>query len=160
VEGGAAPQHGPAAGHRHHTGPNRRYRLKDRADRARNSEVPIGISLDRGTAASKSRQRRRGWNAGLAGADSAVTLAPVPQSSEYVATIKSRRSATMLPQVSGMLTQILVHSGDHVKAGQTLMEIDPRQQQATVDSAARHGTAEEGALRLQHGRGRAAAQAV
>ena len=61
-----------------------------------------------------------------------VVLAPVAQSSEYVATIKSRRSATILPQVSGMLTQILVHSGDHVKAGQTLMEIDPRQQQATV----------------------------
>ena len=65
----------------------------------------------------------------------AVTLAPVPQSSEYVATIKSRRSATMLPQVSGVLTQILVRSGDHVKTGQRLMEIDPRQQQATVDSA-------------------------
>ena len=30
-----------------------------------------------------------------------VTMAPVAQSSEYVATIKSRRSATVLPQVSG-----------------------------------------------------------
>ena len=65
----------------------------------------------------------------------AVTLAPVAQSNDYVATIKSRRSATLLPQVSGLLTQILVRSGDHVKAGQRLMEIDPRQQQATVDSA-------------------------
>ena len=65
----------------------------------------------------------------------AVTLAPVAQSSDYVATIKSRRSATLLPQVSGVLTQILVRSGDHVKAGQRLMEIDPRQQQAMVDSA-------------------------
>ncbi len=65
----------------------------------------------------------------------AVTLAPVPQSSEYVATIKSRRSATLLPQVSGNLTQIRVHSGDHVKAGQVLMEIDPRLQLATVASA-------------------------
>ncbi len=65
----------------------------------------------------------------------AVTLAPVPQSSEYVATIKSRRSATLLPQVSGMLTKILVRSGDHVKAGQVLMEIDPRLQKATVESA-------------------------
>jgi RND family efflux transporter MFP subunit len=64
-----------------------------------------------------------------------VTLAPVPQSSEYVATIKSRRSATLLPQVSGNLTKILVHSGDHVKAGQVLMEIDPRLQLATVASA-------------------------
>jgi RND family efflux transporter MFP subunit len=64
-----------------------------------------------------------------------VSLAPVPQSSEYVATIKSRRSATLLPQVSGNLTKILVHSGDHVKAGQVLMEIDPRLQLATVASA-------------------------
>jgi len=64
----------------------------------------------------------------------AVTIAPVPQSSEYVATIKSRRSATLQPQVSGILTQIRVRSGDHVKAGQGLMEIDPRQQQASVAS--------------------------
>jgi RND family efflux transporter MFP subunit len=65
---------------------------------------------------------------------SVIALAPVAQSSEYVATIKSRRSATILPQVSGMLTQIPVHSGDHVKAGQTLMEIDPRQQEAAVNA--------------------------
>jgi RND family efflux transporter MFP subunit len=52
-----------------------------------------------------------------------------------VATIKSRRSATLQPQVSGILTQIRVHSGDHVRAGQALMEIDPRQQAATVASA-------------------------
>jgi RND family efflux transporter MFP subunit len=64
----------------------------------------------------------------------AVTLSPVAQTSEYVATIKSRRSATMTPQVSGLLTEILVHSGDHVKAGQVIMKIDPRQQQATVDA--------------------------
>ena len=83
----------------------------------------------------KGRPRRPGAGMqGLPVQTAAVTLAPVAQSSEYVATIKSRRSATILPQVSGMLTQILVHSGDHVKAGQALMEIDPRQQQATVDS--------------------------
>ncbi len=71
---------------------------------------------------------------GLPVQTSTVALAPVPQSSEYVATIKSRRSATLQPQVSGQLTQIHARSGDHVKAGQTLMEIDPRQQQATVES--------------------------
>jgi RND family efflux transporter MFP subunit len=64
-----------------------------------------------------------------------VALEPVAQSSEYVATIKSRRSATMLPQVSGMVTKILVRSGDHVKAGALLMVIDPHLQMATVDSA-------------------------
>lgn len=63
-----------------------------------------------------------------------VELSPVAQSSDYVATIKSRRSATIMPQVSGLLTQILVHSGDRVKAGQKLMEIDPRQQMATVQA--------------------------
>ena len=61
-----------------------------------------------------------------------VSLQPVAQSSEYMATVKSRRSATILPQVSGMLTSISVHSGDHVKSGQVMMTIDPRQQQANV----------------------------
>ena len=61
-----------------------------------------------------------------------VSSSPVPNSDEYVATIKSRRSTAILPQVSGILTDILVHSGDRVKAGQTLMQIDSRQQQATV----------------------------
>ncbi len=69
---------------------------------------------------------------GLPVQTSTVALAPVPQSSEYVATIKSRRSTAIMPQVSGILTDILVHSGDHVKAGQKMMEIDSRQQQATV----------------------------
>lgn len=63
-----------------------------------------------------------------------VSLQPVAQSSEYMGTIKSRRSATILPQVSGLLTKIMVHSGERVKSGQTLMTIDPRQQQANVAS--------------------------
>jgi RND family efflux transporter MFP subunit len=63
-----------------------------------------------------------------------VSMAPVAQGSEYVATIKSRRSTALLPQVSGQLTEIRVHSGDQVSAGQLLMEIDARQQRATVDS--------------------------
>ncbi len=64
----------------------------------------------------------------------ARTLAPVPQSSEYVATIKSRRSATLQPQVDGRLTEIDVRSGDHVKAGQLMMAIDPLHQKASVDA--------------------------
>jgi len=64
---------------------------------------------------------------------SAVSLAPVPTGDTYVSTIRSRRSATMQPQVDGNLTRILVHSGDAVKAGQLLMTIDPLKQQATVE---------------------------
>ena len=63
-----------------------------------------------------------------------VALSPVQQSSDFVATIKSRRSAVVLPQVDGNLTQLLVRSGDHVHAGQLLMEIDPRRQQSLVDA--------------------------
>lgn len=64
----------------------------------------------------------------------AAEMQPVAQSSEYLATIKSRRSATIAPQVSGVLTNILVHSGQQVKSGQVLMTIDSRQQQANVAS--------------------------
>jgi RND family efflux transporter MFP subunit len=64
----------------------------------------------------------------------AAEMQPVAQSSEYIATIKSRRSATIAPQVSGILTDILVHSGQHVKAGEVLMKIDSRQQEANVAS--------------------------
>jgi len=62
-----------------------------------------------------------------------VDLAPVPRQDEYVATVKSRRSASIQPQVDGTLTRIFVKSGDHVRAGEVLMTIDPLKQQATVD---------------------------
>lgn len=65
---------------------------------------------------------------------SIVSLTQVPTSDEYVATIKSRRSATLNPQVDGNLTRILVHSGEMVKAGQVLMVIDPARQEAAVAS--------------------------
>jgi RND family efflux transporter MFP subunit len=63
-----------------------------------------------------------------------VSLNSVAKSETYVSTIKSRRSATMQPQVDGNLTKILVKSGDAVKAGQVLMQIDPLKQLATVQS--------------------------
>jgi RND family efflux transporter MFP subunit len=63
-----------------------------------------------------------------------VALSPVPMSDTYVSTIKSRRSATLQPQVDGNLTKILVKSGDAVKAGQLLMQVDPLKQVATVEA--------------------------
>lgn len=65
-----------------------------------------------------------------------ITLAPkpIPQSSEFVATIRSLRSTTIQPQVEGLVTQIFVKSGDSVRAGQPLLQIDPDRQQATVTS--------------------------
>jgi RND family efflux transporter MFP subunit len=63
-----------------------------------------------------------------------VSLSPQPISDTYVSTIKSRRSATLQPQVDGNLTRIMVKSGDAVKAGQLLMQIDPLKQVATVQA--------------------------
>ncbi len=62
-----------------------------------------------------------------------INLEPVPRTSEYVATIKSRRSANIQPQVDGTITKILVKSGDHVSPGQLLMTIDPLKQEALVN---------------------------
>jgi RND family efflux transporter MFP subunit len=63
-----------------------------------------------------------------------VTLVtrPVEQTTEFVGTVKSRRSTTVQPQVEGFITRILARSGDRVHAGTPLMEIDPRLQQAAV----------------------------
>ena len=59
---------------------------------------------------------------------------PVSDASEYVATLKSRDSAIIMPQVDGQITEIFVHSGEKVEAGAPLIEIDPLKQQATVKS--------------------------
>src|SRR5580693_6336621 len=59
---------------------------------------------------------------------------PVNDATEYVATLKSRDSAVIMPQVEGQVTKIFVHSGEAVEAGEPLMEIDPLKQQATVKS--------------------------
>ena len=58
----------------------------------------------------------------------------VDDTTDYVATLKSRDSAVVMPQVEGIITQIFVHSGDHVGDGAPMMQIDPAKQQATVKS--------------------------
>lgn len=58
----------------------------------------------------------------------------VDDTTEYVATLKSRDSAVVMPQVEGIITQIFVHSGERVAAGAPMMQIDPAKQQATVKS--------------------------
>lgn len=64
----------------------------------------------------------------------AVALAdkPVERSSEFIASLKSRQSMTIQPQVEGLVTRIAVQSGQRVAAGALLFEIDSARQQATV----------------------------
>ena len=44
-------------------------------------------------------------------------LVPVKDTTEYVATLKSRDTAVIMPQVEGQITDIFVHSGSRVSAG-------------------------------------------
>jgi RND family efflux transporter MFP subunit len=63
-----------------------------------------------------------------------LTLAsrPVPRTSEFVATVRSLRSTTIQPQVEGIVRRIFVQSGDRVRTGDPLVQIDPEKQQASV----------------------------
>jgi len=61
-------------------------------------------------------------------------VAPIDDVTEYVATLKSRDSAVIMPEVEGQVTEIFVRSGAHVEAGAALVQIDPARQQATVKS--------------------------
>jgi RND family efflux transporter MFP subunit len=65
-----------------------------------------------------------------------VTLAakPVEQSSEFVASVKSRRSTTIQPEVEGFVTRIAVRSGQRVSRGDLLFEIDSAPEQAALGS--------------------------
>ncbi len=58
----------------------------------------------------------------------------VDVTTDYVATLKSRDSAVVMPQVEGIITQIFVHSGERVADGAPMMQIDPAKQQATLKS--------------------------
>jgi RND family efflux transporter MFP subunit len=62
------------------------------------------------------------------------TLAPKPveQATEFVATVKSRRSSTVQPQVEGFITRIHVNPGQRVSRGTPLFDIDAATQQAAV----------------------------
>jgi len=73
---------------------------------------------------------------------------PVSDATEYIATVKSRDSAVIMPQVEGQITGIMVHSGDRVQTGQPLMDIDPLKQQSTVKSQESAVAAQKAALIL------------
>lgn len=59
---------------------------------------------------------------------------PIEDASEYVASIQSLASTAIKPEVSGEITRILVRSGDRVSAGTPMFVIDPRRQEASVNT--------------------------
>jgi multidrug efflux pump subunit AcrA (membrane-fusion protein) len=64
-----------------------------------------------------------------------ATPADVESFSDYLATIKSRRSVEIRPQVEGHVARILVKPGDVVAANATLIQVDNLRQEAAVRSA-------------------------
>ena len=79
---------------------------------------------------------QRGGGQARPAAVKTIVLRPteIPNSSEYVGTMKSRRSIDLNPQVDGQITEIFVKSGDALKAGAAVMQIDPLKQEAAVSS--------------------------
>src|SRR4051794_40856927 len=76
----------------------------------------------------------------------AAHATPIEDASEYVGTLKSLRSTTVQPQIDGQITQVLVKSGDRVRQGAPLMQIDPQRQQAAVTSQEAQRAALEAAV--------------
>lgn len=72
----------------------------------------------------------------------ALALTPVEQTSEFIAVIRSLQSTTIQPEVNGLVTRIFVKSGDRVRPGTPLVQINAEKQQANVRSteASRAGT--------------------
>jgi RND family efflux transporter MFP subunit len=76
-----------------------------------------------------------------------VEWVPIRDTTEYVATLKSRDSAIIMPQVEGQIIEIRVHSGDRISPGAILMQIDPTKQQATLNSEESSRAAQEANLK-------------
>ncbi|WGV24826.1 efflux RND transporter periplasmic adaptor subunit [Halotia branconii] len=65
---------------------------------------------------------------------SPVQVGTIEDSTDFIASLESRRSVTLQPRIQGQVTQIFVRSGDPVAAGAAVIQVDPRQQKAAVSS--------------------------
>jgi RND family efflux transporter MFP subunit len=104
--------------------------------------LPVGCARDGASKAQAGQQPPA-----MAVKMATVQPVPVKEVTEYVATLKSRNSTTISPQVEGQITHIYVTSGDRVSAGTPLMQIDPLKQAATVVSQEAQHEAKRAAVR-------------
>ena len=65
-----------------------------------------------------------------------VELRPLRDTTVFIAELDSRLSSEISPEVSGRVDQVFVQLGDQVQAGDPLIQINPDQQQATLESRA------------------------
>ncbi len=59
---------------------------------------------------------------------------PIVDRADYVAQLKSRRSVSLRPQIQGQVTQIWVQPGQTVRKGTRLIQINPNEQLAVLQS--------------------------
>jgi RND family efflux transporter MFP subunit len=80
----------------------------------------------------------------------AVTLAPseTRDTGEYLGSLLSRQSVTVLPQVAGYVRRIHVSPGQKVEAGTPLLEVDGRQESAALESAQAQRSSAQSSLEL------------
>ena len=74
-----------------------------------------------------------------------VTLkeTPIEISSDFISTVRSLNSTTIQSQVDGRVTKIYVKSGDQVRVGMPLVQIDQEKEAATLRSTESQRTARE-----------------
>jgi RND family efflux transporter MFP subunit len=72
----------------------------------------------------------------------------IVDSTDYLTTLRPLTATALRPQVEGHVTEILVHAGDPVTAGQVLMQIDPGPQSAAVARARASRASREASLAL------------
>ena len=76
-----------------------------------------------------------------------VGLSNVTLETDYSATMTGCEIVEVRPQVSGLITRILIGEGDKVRRGQPLFQIDPVPYQAAVDEAVANVQAADAKLR-------------
>lgn len=59
---------------------------------------------------------------------------PIERTSDFIGTVRSLRSTTVQPEVEGLVTRIFVKSGDRVREGDPLVQINAERQAAAVRS--------------------------
>jgi RND family efflux transporter MFP subunit len=63
-----------------------------------------------------------------------VQAGATEDSSDFIASLESRRSVKLMPRIQGQVSHIFVRAGTEVPQGTPIIQIDARQQQASVNS--------------------------
>ena len=89
-----------------------------------------------------------GGGAGRGGGPAGVKIVtlearPLEDASEFISTVRSLHSMTVQPQVEGRITKIFVKSGDVVRIGTPMLQLDGEKQAETVRNVQSQRTARE-----------------